>query len=362
MTMNSLPLAVTSDDQLWRKSIEGDREAFGRIVERYQSLICSLAYSACGNLARSEDLAQETFIAAWQKLGELREPAKLRAWLCGIVRNLTANALRRELRRGGAAESLDGAAEPVSAEADPAAQAVTQEEAVLLWRSLAGLSETYREPMVLFYRQGQSVAEVARSLELSEEVVRQRLARGRSRLREELATVVESTLTRTQPTGAFTVAVLAALPAVTPPKAAAATLAGVATGQGAATAKGLLAGLGKGALLGPAIGLGIGLLSSKAATSTARSPAERACILRYARRLILFCFAMSLGLALTLTQAGKGFSASPLGIVFGILAWVAVLVFTVMWVSSRMHREVLRIRAATGTNDESAIGRTSGFR
>ena len=279
--------------------------------------------------ARSEDLAQETFVAAWQKLGELREPGEAAgvALAAGIVRNPTANALRRERRRGGAVESLDLASEPASAEADPAAQAVTQEEAILRWRSLAGLSETYREPMVLFYRQGQSVAEVARALELSEEAVRQRLARGRSLLREELATVVETTLTRTQPTGAFTVAVLAALAAVTPPKAAAATLTGVATGQGAATAKGLFASLGKGALLGPAIGLSIGLLSSKAAASTARSPAERACILRYARRLILFLFCDEPGSwRWTLTQAGSAFPASPLGIVSGILAWVAVLV------------------------------------
>jgi RNA polymerase sigma factor (sigma-70 family) len=138
MTMNSLPLAAASDEQLWQKSIDGDREAFGRIVERYQSLVCSLAYSACGNLTRSEDFAQEAFVAAWQKLGELREPAKLRAWLCGIVRHLTANALRRDRRRGVVPNSLDDTSEPVSAEADPADQAVTQEEAVLLWRSLGG--------------------------------------------------------------------------------------------------------------------------------------------------------------------------------------------------------------------------------
>lgn len=123
MTLNTATLTVMSDDQLWLMSRSGDRDAFGRIVERYQSLICSLAYSACGNLSRSEDLAQETFVAAWQKLGELREPAKLRAWLCGIVRNLAANASRREQRRGGPAESLDAVAEAPSLDADPSAQA-----------------------------------------------------------------------------------------------------------------------------------------------------------------------------------------------------------------------------------------------
>jgi DNA-directed RNA polymerase specialized sigma24 family protein len=64
--MNTVPLTVMPDDQLWQRSRQGDREAFGRIVERYQSLICSLAYSACGDLAQSEDLGQEAFLAAWE--------------------------------------------------------------------------------------------------------------------------------------------------------------------------------------------------------------------------------------------------------------------------------------------------------
>lgn len=266
--MNVVPLTAMPDDQLWQRSREGDREAFGRIVERYQILICSLAYSKCGNLAQSEDLAQETFLAAWQQLEELREPAKLRAWLCGILRNLAASARRSEQRRGGAAGPLDWAAERAASDADPATRAVTQEEANLLWRSLAELPDTYREPMVLFYRQGQSVAEVARSLDLEEAAVRQRLSRGRSMLRDELASVVETTLTRTRPTGAFTVAVLAALPAFTASGAEAAVIASAASGKGAATVKGVLASIGKGVILGPAIGLLVGLLSSRAAAST----------------------------------------------------------------------------------------------
>src|SRR5262245_40965762 len=154
-TMNAVQLTEMTDDQLWQRSREGDREAFGQVVERYQSLICSLAYSACGNLAQSEHLGQEAFITAWQQLKELREPGKLRAWLCGIVRNLAANALRREQRRGGPARSLNSVVEPAGSGADPAAQAATQEEVTLLWRTLAGLPGTYREPLVLFYGHGQ---------------------------------------------------------------------------------------------------------------------------------------------------------------------------------------------------------------
>lgn len=348
MMTNSAMVSVMSDDQLWRQSRAGDREAFGRIVERYQSLVCSLAYSACGNLARSEDLAQETFVTAWRRLGELREPAKLRAWLCGIVRNLSANAVRRELRRGGPAESLEAVEEPVAREADPASQAVTQEEEQLLWRSLAGLPETYREPMVLFYRQGQSVAEVAASLELSEEAVKQRLSRGRTMLREELTSLVESTLTRTRPSAAFTVGVLVALPAFSATTASAAITAAVA---GDAAGKGLLAKLGLGVFVGPLIGLTCAWLGTRAAASTARSPEERVVILRYARWIIAGCLAMSLGLAAVLSQAGKLYVASAAGLVLGISIWTLVLVGGIIMVCQRLDREVRRIRIATGTTD-----------
>jgi hypothetical protein len=187
--------------------------------------------------------------------------------------------------------------------------------------------------------------------DLTEEAVKQRLSRGRSMLREELASIVETTLTRTRPTRAFTVAVLAALPALKPSSAAAASLASAATGK--AIAKGALAGVVPWAIVGPAIGLLLGLFSARAAASTGRSAQERACMHRHARRMILFSFAMSVGLALALGHAADGFLASPAWIVFGLLAWVIVLAATITWISSRMRREVVRIRAETGTKDEA---------
>src|SRR5712671_6125406 len=87
-----------SDSELVTQSLTGNRDAFGWIVARYQSILCSLAYSATGSLSQSEDLAQETFITAWKQLAELREPEKLRSWLCRISRNLTYDALLREGR------------------------------------------------------------------------------------------------------------------------------------------------------------------------------------------------------------------------------------------------------------------------
>src|SRR3954467_13837765 len=84
-----------SDSELVAQSLAGNRDAFGRIVSRYQSLVCSLAYSATGSLSQSEDLAQDTFVTAWKQLRDLREPEKLPAWFCGIARNLIHNSLRK---------------------------------------------------------------------------------------------------------------------------------------------------------------------------------------------------------------------------------------------------------------------------
>jgi len=73
--------AGTADVELVAQSMAGNRDAFGHIVSRYQSLICSLAYSATGSLGQSEDLAQETFITAWKHLGHLasQAPSPVRA-------------------------------------------------------------------------------------------------------------------------------------------------------------------------------------------------------------------------------------------------------------------------------------------
>src|SRR5262245_45133562 len=223
--------AAVNDADMVARSLSGNRDAFGEIVGRYQSLVCSLAYSATGNLSQSEDLAQETFVTAWKQLSDLREPAKLRSWLCGIARNLINNWLRRQGREPShAAESLEIVEEAPALEPLPHDHTISNEEAAILWRSLERIPEVYREPLVLFYREHQSVENVAVALELSEDAVKQRLSRGRKLLHEQVLAFVEGALERTNPGKAFTVGVLAALPMFTISAKAATLGAGVAKG------------------------------------------------------------------------------------------------------------------------------------
>src|SRR5207248_10872156 len=126
----------SSDSELVTQSLAGNRDAFGWIVARYQSLLCSLAYSATGSLNQSEDLAQETFVTAWKQLAQLREPEKLRSWLCGIARNLTHNTLRRQGREPShAAAPLDEIPEAMSPDPLPVEETISREEEAILWRS-----------------------------------------------------------------------------------------------------------------------------------------------------------------------------------------------------------------------------------
>ena len=198
MTTEAMETADRNDADLVADSLGGRRDAFRQIVERYQTLVCSLAYSATGNVSQSEDVAQETFISAWKDLRLLRQPDKLRAWLCGIVRN-QAHRSRREAGREPVrnAAPLEDADESPAAEALPSEQAVSREEEAILWRSLERIPENYREPLILFYREHRSIEHVAVELELSEDAVKQRLSRGRKLLQEEVQSFVENTLRRT---------------------------------------------------------------------------------------------------------------------------------------------------------------------
>jgi RNA polymerase sigma factor (sigma-70 family) len=117
------------DAELVNASLGGNRDAFGQIVTRYQSLICSLAYSATGSLSQSEDLAQEIFVTAWKQLAGLREPEKLRSWLCGIARNLINNFLRCQGREPShQAETLAEISETHSPEPLPHDHTISNEE------------------------------------------------------------------------------------------------------------------------------------------------------------------------------------------------------------------------------------------
>jgi zinc protease len=336
--------APESDSNLWQLVSQGSASAFEVLVRRYQSLVCSVAYSACGNLALSEDVAQETFWTAWRQRASLEQPDRLKAWLCGIARNLAKNARRKASRPVESAETQDVLIELSPDEPGPAEEAISREEESLVWQALERIPEAYREPLILFYREDQSVAEVAEALVLSEDAVKQRLSRGRGMLREQVTELVEGGLRRSRPGRRFTVTVMAGLAAHA--AGAKTALAGVGAGAWKAAAGAAGAGGALGGLLGTLGGLLGGWLGTWVPAQAAPTRRERDAILRAGWRMLLVSVAFSAALfGLIEAFAGKpSYLIAWGGWMVAFWAYIAVACV-------RLAREVKRIRAEQDPDD-----------
>ncbi|HEY3898432.1 MAG TPA: sigma-70 family RNA polymerase sigma factor [Chthoniobacter sp.] len=334
---------ASHDADLVQQSLVHGTPAFSQIVTRYQTLICSLTYSATGSVSRSEDLAQEVFVTAWKELRHLREPEKLRSWLCGIARRIIANTVRREGREPVcAAEEL--ADEHHAPNARPDEQAISREEEVILWRSLEKIPETYREPLVLFYREGRSVESVAEALGLTEDATKQRLSRGRKLLQEQVAAFVEGALRMSTPGRAFTLGVIAALPLMKTSAAAATTLGSVAAKTGgAAKGLGLLGVLGM--LLGPIAGVITVWMGLRAGYEYAQSDRERRFLRRQAPVALGLVFFLALGIIEVEPRTASIWESHPLGAMLFRMGWFLAFLSIAVVMVRRMTRKHLQIHA-----------------
>jgi RNA polymerase sigma factor (sigma-70 family) len=199
--------AGDDDASLLAASQAGDVDAFGQLIERYHNLVCAIAYSRTGDRAVSEDIAQETFLAGWRGLADLREADKLRPWLCSIARNVASKTLRGKH----AADDISVHEGKLAGDEGPLAGMLAKEAETAVWAALEQLPETYREPLILFYREDQSIKEVALGLGLTEETAKQRLSRGRQQLRDNIGELVEQTLQKGRPRKAAAAAILAVI-------------------------------------------------------------------------------------------------------------------------------------------------------
>jgi RNA polymerase sigma factor (sigma-70 family) len=197
-----------TDAELVEASRRGEREAFGLLVSRYQDVVCAVSFSSTGNWALSEDVAQDTFIAAWHQLGQLRETTRLRSWLCGIARNLARKARKRTDREAVVDDdvpALDG--NPFDTTAQAEVDRVVRE-------ALARIPDGYRETLVLYYCENRSIRDVAATLGVSEDAAMQRLTRGRRYLASGVSALVERSLTGARPRKGIVAGVMAALPVI----------------------------------------------------------------------------------------------------------------------------------------------------
>ncbi len=167
-------------------SLAGDTDAFSQLVMRHQDAVYNLAYRLCHNTATAEDMAQEAFVRAFQKLHQYQSSYSFRNWVLGICANLCRSRYRwwRREKKKRQAYAVEMAIHQETSENDNLEDRSQAKERERLDRALAALPVRLRGPLVLKYIEGMSVQEVATTLGISLSAAKMRLARGREQMKE----------------------------------------------------------------------------------------------------------------------------------------------------------------------------------
>lgn len=157
---------------LVRAAQNGNRVAFGSLYERYEGLIHGILLAQV-SYQEAEDLMQDVFIKALERLPSLREPAAFCGWLIAIARRTATDYLRSRRMTSEAGPSLAGGHRP-------------DDEAFAVLAIIQHLPESYRETLVLRLVEGMSGPEIATRTGLTPDSVRVNLCRGMKLLRDQL--------------------------------------------------------------------------------------------------------------------------------------------------------------------------------
>jgi RNA polymerase sigma-70 factor (ECF subfamily) len=175
------------DAGLIRAAQAGDQAAFTAIVRHYQRAIYGLAYGLTRSHEDADDLAQETFLRAWQAIDRFRVGEPLYPWLARIATNQAFSLFRRRKRRPETSiEPMLEAGRQWGLEDDPSDHAAREEMHARLNAAFEALSDDHRAILVLRVIQGLSYEEIARALDVPPGTVMSRLSRARSELRARL--------------------------------------------------------------------------------------------------------------------------------------------------------------------------------
>ena len=176
------------DAELIQRTLEGDESAFGFLVDKYKGSVHALAYRKLGDFHTAEEITQDTFLKAYQKLSTLKEPSRFPGWLYVIAARCCISWLRQNRLQ---TESFDRVKGEMNAQSwTKYTDARLREE---VHNALESLPESERTVLTLYYMAGMTSEEIGRFIGTSCGAIRDRLYRARIRLKEEL-TMIEETL------------------------------------------------------------------------------------------------------------------------------------------------------------------------
>jgi RNA polymerase sigma-70 factor (ECF subfamily) len=178
-----MTIETAADGALVDLARAGSEDAFGVLVGRYRAPVMRLAYRLTRDPDEANDIAQDSFMRAYRRIGEFRPDRPFARWLFVIARNASLDAIRRRRRTA----ALANVAEEPSAELGPEELALRNDEAARVQLALGALPAKYRNVLELYYLGGLRYREVALALDIPLGTVKTYISRAKRRLRDELA-------------------------------------------------------------------------------------------------------------------------------------------------------------------------------
>lgn len=176
------------DHALIAECCAGDKQAFNVLILRHQNSVSTLATRLLGNHREAQDVTQDTFLRAYERIEEFRGEAKFSTWLYRICHNLCLSSLRRKKN-----DPITDAGDDILPEElpDPRSSLPDQvlmrkERQTLVKQALSHMTQEFREVLVLHHTIHLSYEEIAELLGLPVGTVRSRLYRGREEIKEHL--------------------------------------------------------------------------------------------------------------------------------------------------------------------------------
>ena len=188
-------MANQDDQQLIRQSLDGQSEAFGHLIRRYQDRLYNGMVHILRSESEAEDVVQDAFVLAFTKLDSFKGNSAFFTWLYRIGYNVAITRIRR--RRS--TVSIEGNDETRRLDfpdkgPSPADRLQQHEQAVQLMRAMDRLSEEHRSILVLREMEGLDYDAIAEILDLPIGTVRSRLHRARTHLRDQLESIMNENL------------------------------------------------------------------------------------------------------------------------------------------------------------------------
>lgn len=172
-----------SDLELIERIRNGDAMCSRLLVERYQSLVYSIAYRMIHDRAEAEDMAQEVFLKAFRTLDTFREEASFKTWICRIATNRCIDWKRKHASRTQLTAGVEEAdALPDDAET-PEQTYLRRERQSQVRDVIDGMPEKYRAILLMYHFQGMTYKDIAESEGISSRTVETRLYRAKQMLR-----------------------------------------------------------------------------------------------------------------------------------------------------------------------------------